>query len=232
MSESLTKSRGPKIIKIYLSNTLRCLLYAESCLYGRAHIRRRSADTNLVETHKEMSELLDKQVYVLNECFFQIKILEFTRGYTGLRTGYAPAVFLQTGPCMHRSPHTLFVLKWGYRPPQPHVVYIGANLYDPSVILLLSTLYRFIGRCVIGRPVSARVQQFTKVAQAGGFGGTPMSTASILHTYIHISLSPASSQLPTPQALKQKNPATKLGSLLVCLPAISKRLFQCITEGE
>ena len=68
MSESLSKSRGPKTIKIYLSNTLRCLVYAESCLYGRAHTHR-SADTNLVETHKEMSELLDKQVYVLNECF-------------------------------------------------------------------------------------------------------------------------------------------------------------------
>ena len=30
---------------------------------------RRSVDTNLVEVHAEMSELLDKQVYVLNECF-------------------------------------------------------------------------------------------------------------------------------------------------------------------
>ena len=38
------------------------LLYAESCLSGRAYIRRRSVDTNLVEIHAEMSELLDKQV--------------------------------------------------------------------------------------------------------------------------------------------------------------------------
>ena len=29
----------------------------------------RSVDTNLVEIHAEMSELLDKQVYVLNEYF-------------------------------------------------------------------------------------------------------------------------------------------------------------------
>ena len=33
------------------------------------HIHRRSIDTNLIEIHAEMSELLDKQVYVLNECF-------------------------------------------------------------------------------------------------------------------------------------------------------------------
>ena len=45
------------------------MLYAESCLSGKAYIRRRSVDTNLVEIHAEMSELLDKQVYVLNECF-------------------------------------------------------------------------------------------------------------------------------------------------------------------
>ena len=32
------------------------------------HTHRRSVDTNLVEIHAEMSELLDKQVYVLNEC--------------------------------------------------------------------------------------------------------------------------------------------------------------------
>ena len=31
-------------------------------------IYRRSVDTNLVENHAEMSELLDKQVYVLKEC--------------------------------------------------------------------------------------------------------------------------------------------------------------------
>ena len=30
---------------------------------------RRSVDTSLVEIYAEMSELLDKQVYVLNECF-------------------------------------------------------------------------------------------------------------------------------------------------------------------
>ena len=52
-----------------VSNTLRCFLYAESCLSGRGYIRRRSPDTNLVEIHEEMSKLLDKQVYVLNECF-------------------------------------------------------------------------------------------------------------------------------------------------------------------
>ena len=33
------------------------------------HTYRRSVDTNLVEIHAEMSELLDKQVYELNECF-------------------------------------------------------------------------------------------------------------------------------------------------------------------
>ena len=36
-------------------------VYAESCLSGRAYIRR-NYDTNLVEIHAEMSELLDKQV--------------------------------------------------------------------------------------------------------------------------------------------------------------------------
>ena len=41
--------------------SMRYLLYAESCLSGRAYIG--------VEIHAEMSELLDKQVYVLNECF-------------------------------------------------------------------------------------------------------------------------------------------------------------------
>ena len=44
--------------------TLRYLLYAESCLSGRAYVHRRSVDTNLVKIHAEMSELLDKQVYV------------------------------------------------------------------------------------------------------------------------------------------------------------------------
>ena len=34
-----------------------------------AYVHRKSADINLVEIHEEMSELLDKQVYVLNECF-------------------------------------------------------------------------------------------------------------------------------------------------------------------
>ena len=48
----------------YLLNTL-YLLYADSCL----SIHRRSVNTNLVEIHAEMSEVLDKQVYVLNECF-------------------------------------------------------------------------------------------------------------------------------------------------------------------
>ena len=32
------------------------------------YIHRRSSDTNLAEIHEEMSELLDKQVYILNEC--------------------------------------------------------------------------------------------------------------------------------------------------------------------
>ena len=53
-------------VKVSLK-TLRYLLYAESYLSGRAY--RRSVDTKLVEIHAEMSELLDKQVYVLNECF-------------------------------------------------------------------------------------------------------------------------------------------------------------------
>ena len=39
-------------------------------------IHRRSVDTNLVE---EMSELLDKQVYVLNECF-KYKFRDSRRG--------------------------------------------------------------------------------------------------------------------------------------------------------
>ena len=42
----------------YLLNTLRYLLYAESYLSGRAYIRRRSVDTNLVEIHAKLSELL------------------------------------------------------------------------------------------------------------------------------------------------------------------------------
>ena len=40
-------------------------------------IHKRSADTNLVEIHEEMSELLDKQVYVLK---IRIKIPGFTQG--------------------------------------------------------------------------------------------------------------------------------------------------------
>ena len=35
---------------------------------------RRSADTNLVETHQEMNELLGKQLYALNECFKKSRI--------------------------------------------------------------------------------------------------------------------------------------------------------------
>ena len=38
---------------------------------GRAYVHRRSADTNLVEIHKEMSELLDKQVNVQKESLFR-----------------------------------------------------------------------------------------------------------------------------------------------------------------
>ena len=45
------------------------MFYVESSVSGRAYIRRRSVDINLVEIHAEMSELLEKQVYVLNECF-------------------------------------------------------------------------------------------------------------------------------------------------------------------
>ena len=36
-------------------------------------------DTNLVEIHAEMSELLDKQMYVLNECF-KYKFRDSRRG--------------------------------------------------------------------------------------------------------------------------------------------------------
>ena len=39
----------------------------------------RSVDTNLVEIHAEMSELLDKEVYVLNECF-KYKFRDSRRG--------------------------------------------------------------------------------------------------------------------------------------------------------
>ena len=39
------------------------------CLVDHSYVHRRSVDTNLVEIHAEMSNLLDKQVYVLNECF-------------------------------------------------------------------------------------------------------------------------------------------------------------------
>ena len=62
-----------------ISNTLRYLLYAESCLSGRAYVHRRSVDTNLFEIHGEMSELLDKQVYVLNECL-KYKFRDSCRG--------------------------------------------------------------------------------------------------------------------------------------------------------
>ena len=51
------------------NNRLRYWLYAESCLSGRAYVHRRSVDINMVVIHAEMSELLYKQVYVLNECF-------------------------------------------------------------------------------------------------------------------------------------------------------------------
>ena len=49
--------------------SLKYIELSESCLSGRAYIRRRNVDTNLVEIHTEMSELLDKQMYELNECF-------------------------------------------------------------------------------------------------------------------------------------------------------------------
>ena len=63
---------GPKLWKLSTCSIKVSLKYVEvsdSCLSGRAYVHRRSADTNLVEIHVEMSELLDKQVYVLNECF-------------------------------------------------------------------------------------------------------------------------------------------------------------------
>ena len=44
----------------------RYLLYAESCLSGRAYIGEVLIQIWL---KAEMSELLDKQVYVLNKCF-------------------------------------------------------------------------------------------------------------------------------------------------------------------
>ena len=44
-----------------ISNTLRCLFYVESCLLYIGEV--------LTQIWlKSMSELLDKQVYVLNEC--------------------------------------------------------------------------------------------------------------------------------------------------------------------
>ena len=55
------------------------MLYAESCLSGRAYI-----DTNLVEIHAEMSELLDKQVYVLNE-YFKYKFRDSHGGHASPR---------------------------------------------------------------------------------------------------------------------------------------------------
>ena len=39
------------------------------CFMLKVVCHRRSVDTNLVKIHAEMSKLLDKQVYVLNECF-------------------------------------------------------------------------------------------------------------------------------------------------------------------
>ena len=44
----------------------------------------RSVDTNLVKIHAEMSELLDKQVYVLNEGFKQ-KFWDSCRDHTSPR---------------------------------------------------------------------------------------------------------------------------------------------------
>ena len=41
----------------------------------------RSVNTNLVEIHEEMSELLDKEVYVLNECL-KYKFRDSCRGIT------------------------------------------------------------------------------------------------------------------------------------------------------
>ena len=40
------------------------VLQAENSMTGGAYVHGRSADTNLTEIHKEMCELLDKQVNV------------------------------------------------------------------------------------------------------------------------------------------------------------------------
>ena len=54
------------------------------CLLVHTYIIRRSVDTKLVEIYAEMSELLDKQVYVLNECF-KYKFWDSHWGHTSLQ---------------------------------------------------------------------------------------------------------------------------------------------------
>ena len=53
---------------------MQCKSISQICTYIEVRIcfmliHRRSTDTNFVEIHAEVRELLDKQVYVLNECF-------------------------------------------------------------------------------------------------------------------------------------------------------------------
>ena len=66
--------RGSGHARLYVKVSLK---YIEVFLSGRAYIG--EVDTNLVEIHAEMSELLDKQVYVLNECF-KYKFRDSRRG--------------------------------------------------------------------------------------------------------------------------------------------------------
>ena len=74
--------RGSKLWKLSTCSvkvSLKKIEVSESCLSGRAYVHRRSVDTKLVEIHAETSELLDKQVYVLNECF-KYKFRDSRRG--------------------------------------------------------------------------------------------------------------------------------------------------------
>ena len=49
-------------------------------------ITRLRLPTNLVEIHAEMSELLDKHMYKLNECFKYVRTYKFSRIHTGGHT--------------------------------------------------------------------------------------------------------------------------------------------------
>ena len=57
------------MVSVYIPSIIMRLLLFILKVVLLAYVHRKSADTNLVEIHAEMSELLDKQVYVLNECF-------------------------------------------------------------------------------------------------------------------------------------------------------------------